>query len=145
MALEFDPSTRDAMLDAIDTHCGATATLILYALNGGTYPATCDTAMPGPAVKVAVINLPNTPFAAASGGVMTKAAGAWEDTSADNGGTIDFFRIFRANQGTNATDCVMQGSAGTSGTDLILDNNVVTATQTVTVTAFTLTAGNTDA
>jgi len=76
--------------------------------------------------------------AAASG---SKAlAGTWQDTSADATGTAGHFRILDS----TGTTCHAQGTitATGGGGDLTLDNTSVASGQTVTVTSFTLTAGN---
>jgi hypothetical protein len=83
------------------------------------------------------MTLPSDWMAAASGGTKAKL-GTWEDTSADDTGVAAHFRIFD----TPGTTCHMQGSVGQGSGDLSLDNTSIVATQSVTITAFTLTAGN---
>lgn len=139
MALDFElkSTTRDARLDAIDDAVntgGASAGKFLLAT--GTQPDLLATADSG----TIIINdgaLPNPAFAAASGGVMAKS-GTWQWTAA-NPGTAGYFRIKN-----NAGTVIMQGTVGTSGCDLNLDNNVITAGQTITINTFSLTDGNTD-
>jgi hypothetical protein len=82
------------------------------------------------------MTLPSDWMAAASGG--SKAlAGTWQDTSADNAGTVGHFRI-KAGATTH-----LQGTVTiTGGGDMTLDNNVVAAAQQITITAFTLTDAN---
>jgi hypothetical protein len=66
--------------------------------------------------------------------------GTWQDTSADATGTAGYFRILDS----TGTTCHAQGTitATGGGGDLTLDNTSIASGQTVTVTSFTLTAGN---
>lgn len=85
------------------------------------------------------MSLPSDWMAAASGG--TKAYNAtWQDASADNAGTAGHFRIYES----TASTCHIQGTVTASGGggDLTLDNTSITALQSVTITAFTLTDAN---
>lgn len=75
----------------------------------------------------------------AAAGAKAKS-GTWEDASADNAGTADFFRLFAS----NGTTCGMQGTvtATGGGGDLTLDNTSIAAAQDVVITGFTLTDAN---
>ncbi len=42
----------------------------------------------------------------------------------------------------DGTTCHAQGTVGTSGADMIIDNTSINATQVVTITSFTISAGN---
>jgi hypothetical protein len=66
--------------------------------------------------------------------------GTWQDTSADATGTAAHFRIYDS---TGVT-CHAQGTitATGGGGDMTLDNTSIAVSQTVTVTSFSLTAGN---
>ena len=134
MAIQLSASVRNARLNAIETVTAGTAIVKLFHTEGSP-PADCATGDAG--TVVATITCPADYFNAASGGSMT-LNGTWQDTSADASGTVDFFRMYE----NTATTCHLQGSAGTASTDLVLDNNVVTAGQQVTITAFTLTDAN---
>ena len=83
------------------------------------------------------MTLPSDWMAAASSGSKAKS-GTWQDTSADNAGTVGHFRI------GNSTVISIQGSVTNTGGggDMTLDNNVVGAGQQVTISTFTLTDGN---
>lgn len=135
MTLEFAPLLRNARLDAIESHIGTAALLKLFT---GTPPATLGDADSG--TLVASMTLPSDWMNAASGGQMTKA-GTWEDLTADNGGTVGYFRIY-----TSGSVAKIQGTVSITagGGDMELDNNVVTAGQKVTITTFTITDGNAD-
>jgi hypothetical protein len=132
MALQFATSTRNALLDAIETDIGVSAVL---KIRTGTVPATCATADAG--TVLATANLPSDWMAAASGG--SKAlSGTWQDASADATGTAAHFRVYK----TDGTTCVIQGTvtATGGGGDMELNNVSIASTQTVTITGFTLTA-----
>lgn len=130
MAIQLSTDIRNARLDAIETTIGASA---IMKLRTGAAPADCATADSG--TVCATLNLPADWMAAASGGSKAKS-GTWEDTSADAGGTIAHFRIYDSGGAT----CKMQGTVTVTGGggDLTLNNNVVLATQAITITGFTL-------
>ncbi len=136
MALQYSVAVRNAQLDAVESTIGATAILKIYDLTAGA-PADCAAAITG--TVLATITLPSDWMAAASSGSKAKS-GTWQDTSADASGTADFWRLF-ANDGTT---CGAQGTvtATGGGGDLTLDNTSIAAAQSVTVSTFTLSAGN---
>ena len=131
MAYQFSTAARNAALDAIETAIGTSPTL---EIRSGAAPATCATAASG--TVLATMVLPSDWMAAAASGAKDKL-GTWQDTSADAAGTAGHFRI---NQGAT---CHWQGTvtATGGGGDLTLDNIVLAASQTVTITAMTMTAG----
>lgn len=130
MALQFATTVRNGMLDFIESDTGTAARL---KIRSGAAPATCATADSG--TVLADLTLPSDWMAAASGG--TKAlSGTWSDTSADATGTAAHFRLYKS----DGTTCQMQGTVGTSATDMIVDSTSFTATQSFTITSFTLTA-----
>lgn len=134
MALQYSVAVRNAQLDAFESTTGVSAILRILS---GTVPATCATAQTG--TLLASLSLPSDWMAAAASG--SKAlAGTWQDTSADATGTAGHFRILDS----TGTTCHAQGTitATGGGGDLTLDNTSVASGQTVTVTSFTLTAGN---
>jgi hypothetical protein len=134
MALQLSTSVRNAQLDAIETAVGTSAVL---KIRTGSAPANVGTADSG--TVLATLNLPSDWMAAASSGSKAKS-GTWEDTSADNAGTAAHFRIY-ASDGTTAH---IQGTvtATGGGGDMTLDNVVIAAAQAITITSFSLTAGN---
>lgn len=132
MALQFSTSLRNAWLDLIESHVGASAVL---KIRTGAAPANVGTADSG--TVLASLSLPSDWMAAASGG--TKAlSGTWEDTSADAGGTPGHWRLYAS----DGTTCHLQGTVTLTGGggDLTLDSMTVTAGQRVSVTSWTLTA-----
>lgn len=130
MAVQFATSTRNAILDAIETDAGTSAIL---KIRTGSQPATCATADSG--TVLATLNLPSDWMAAASSGTKAKS-GTWEDTAADASGTAAHFRIYKS----DGTTCIMQGSVGQGSGDLSLDNTSLVAGQSVSVSGFTFTA-----
>lgn len=132
MAVQLSVAVRNARLDAIETTIGASPTL---EIRTGAQPANCAAADSG--TLLASMTLPSNWMNDASGGTKT-LSGTWEDLSADNTGTAGHFRI---KQGAT---CGMQGSvtATAGGGDLELSSVSLTATQSVTITAFPLTDAN---
>lgn len=136
MALQYSDSVRNAQLDAVESTIGTSAVLKIYDLTAGA-PANCAAAITG--TVLATITLPSDWMNAASSGSKTKL-GTWQDTSADNAGTADFFRLFAS----DGTTCHAQGTvtATGGGGDLTLDNAVIASAQSVTISTFTLSAAN---
>ena len=132
MAIQFSTLVRNAVLDAIDTQIGASAKLSIAT---GAAPATCADAEAG--TVLAVLSLDADWMNAAGSGQKT-FKGTWSDSSADNPGTAGHFRLYAS----DGTTCGMQGTvtATGGGGDMTLDNIVIAAGQSVTITAFTLTA-----
>lgn len=134
MTLQYSTTVRNAQLDAWESAIG-TAPILEF--RTGAPPADCATADSG--TLVASMTLPSDWAAAASSGSKSKS-GTWQDTSANNAGTIGHYRI----KDSTGTTCHEQGTvtATGGGGDMEVDNASVTAGQTVTVTAYTKTAGN---
>lgn len=132
MSIQLSVTVRNARLDQIETTIGAAPVLTIRT---GAAPADCSTANSG--TVLATLTLPSDWMAAASTGSKAKL-GTWQDTSADATGTAAHFRIHES----TATTCHLQGTVGTSGTDMIVDSTSFTATQSFSISAFTLTDGN---
>lgn len=134
MAIQLSTAARNAGLDAYETTIGTSAVL---KIRSGSAPANVATADSG--TVLATLNLPSDWWAAAASGAKAKS-GTWEDTTADNTGTAGHFRIY-ASDGTTAH---IQGTvtATSGGGDMELQNTSIAAGQAVTITGFTLTAGN---
>lgn len=130
MALQFETTTRNAMMDAITTKVGASARFRIYS---GTAPTNCAAALSG---NTLLVDLPcSATFApAASGGVLT--LNAITQTNAAAGGTASFFRIYDSGGST----CYVQGSVGTSGADLNLNTTTIVSGGPVQITSETFTA-----
>ena len=132
MALQISDAGLNAMLDALETAVGVSAVL---KIRTGAPPANCAAADTGSVL--ATLTLPSDWMAAAATHAKAKA-GTWQDASADAAGVAAHFRIYAS----DGTTCYMQGTVGQGSGDLSLDNTTIAAGQSITITAFTLTAGN---
>ena len=134
MAIKMSVAVRNAMLDAIETGIGTSAVL---KIRSGAPPTNITDADSG--TVLATLSLDSDWMAAASSGSKAKA-GTWSDTSADNTGTAGHFRVYA----TDGTTQHIQGTitATSGGGDMELDNTSINSGQAVTITTFTLTAGN---
>ena len=134
MALQYSVAVRNAQLDAVESTTGTAAILRIYS---GAAPANCAAAASG--TLLAEMTLPSDWMAAASSG--SKAlSGTWQDASANATGTAGHFRLLDS----GGTTCHAQGTvtATGGGGDLTLDNTSIASGQSVTITSFTLAAGN---
>jgi hypothetical protein len=134
MAIQLSTTVRNARLDQIETTIGTSAVL---KLRTGAPPADVATADSG--TVVATMTLPSDWMAAAASGAKSMT-GTWQDTSADNAGTVGHFRIYASDGTTKHLQGTVTATGG--GGDMTLDNNVLTAGQSVSITSFTLTDGN---
>jgi hypothetical protein len=133
MALNYSTSLRNNQLDQVESTVGTSAKLYI---RSGAKPTACADADSG--TLLATLDLPSDWMAAASSGSKAKA-GTWQGTGAA-AGTAGHFRI----KDSGGTTCHLQGSitATGGGGDMTLDNTSIASAQTITVTGFTLTAGN---
>lgn len=133
MAHQYSVAVNNARLDAIETAIGATAVLKIFS---GAEPANCAAA--DPAGLLATITLPADWMSAAAAGVKAKL-GTWSGTGSA-GGTAASYRIYDS----SGTTCGIQGSvtATGGGGNMTLDNAVIANGQAITITGYTLTAGN---
>lgn len=134
MTLQLSVGARNAELDALISHMGASPIL---RIRSGSVPANAATADAG--TVLAEITCPSTPFNAASSGAITKN-GTWQDTSANASGTAAHWRLYKS----DGTTVVAQGTVTVTGGggDMTVDSVTFTAGQAFTITAFTITAGN---
>jgi hypothetical protein len=132
LALAYSQTVRHnrlhAVRDAIDGGAGAG----LLRIYDGSRPATCGTAT----TLLAELTFTDPCAGAASGGVLTMSA-ITADASANATGTASWFRCVDST-GT----CVIDGNVGTSGSDLNLNSTSINSGVQVSVTSFTITAGN---
>ena len=133
MAIKYDTTTRNNMLDALTTRVGTSALLRVY---NGTRPANVGTAITSQTLLVALTCNASAFAAAASGGVLT--ANAITNGTAAAAGTASWFRLFQS----NGTTAIMDGDVSTAGADLNLNNTSIATSQTVSVTSLTVTDGN---
>lgn len=132
MALQMSTTARNNLLDSIQTTVGTSPHFIIYS---GAVSANCAAA--DPTGTLADITCPSSWMAAASGG--TKAlSGTWSATA--SGGSSTAPQSWRIKDSTSTT-CHLQGTAAVGSGDVNF-NGSITSGQTVTITAFTITAGN---
>jgi hypothetical protein len=132
MALSYSTAIRNAQLDQITTAVGTTAKLRIYS---GTRPANVAASITGTLLAELTCNATFAPGAAS--GVLTLNS-ITQDASADATGTASHFRLWNS----AATTAMIDGDVGTSGSDLNLNSVSITSGGTVSVTSFTITAGN---
>lgn len=126
MTYQYGTTLRNNQVSQIQTTVGTSGTLLIFS---GAEPANCAAA--DPAGLLCTITLPAT-FLTSAGGVTT-IAGTWQ-ANASATGTAASFRIK-----DGSAVCHVQGN---TTTDLVLNNQSITSGQTVTVTSFSVTAGN---
>jgi hypothetical protein len=127
MTMQYSTTMRNNKLDQVESTVGVSAVLKIFS---GAQPANC--AASDPSGLLVTMTLPSDWMNAASGGTKTKL-GTWSAT-ASGSGTAACWRIYDS----TATTCGVQGNT----TDMVFDNTSIASGQTVTVTTFTLTAGN---
>lgn len=132
MAIQLSTAVRNAQLDALETAIGTAPKLRLYS---GSAPANCAAAESG--TLLAELTLPSDWEAAAASGSKTLLGGPWTGT-ASAAGTIGHFRLMNG----DGTTCHMQGAVGQATGDMPFDNPTIVVGQTVSISTFTLTAGN---
>lgn len=133
MTLALSTTVKNALLDAIETAIGASAVL---KIRTGAAPGIGNA---DAGTVLATLNLPSDWMAAASGGAKAKS-GTWQDTSADATGTAAHFRLYASDGTTVHAEGTVTVTGG--GGDLTLDSVSITAGQQITITGFTITAGN---
>ena len=123
MAVTYTTAVKNARLNAVTTAIGATGVLEIGTTGMATVLATIPLTNPAaPAAASAVLTFDFDPDIS--------------DNSADATGTAAAARIRTA---TGGTDIVTGLTVGTSAADIILDSVSITAGQTVTITAATIT------
>lgn len=134
MALQYSVTVRNAQLDAVETTVGTAPLLRIYS---GAAPANCAAAASG--TLLAEATLPSDWMEAASSGSKS-LSGTWQDASANATGTAGHWRLYDS----GGTTCHAQGTvtATGGGGDMTLDNTSIASAQSVTITSFTITAGN---
>ena len=126
MTYQYGVTLRNNQVAQIQATIGASGTLKIFS---GAEPANCAAA--DPTGLLATITLPAA-FLTSSGGVTT-IAGTWS-VAASATGTAQSFRMY-----DGSSVCHVQGNVTT---DLVLNNTSITTGQTVSVTQFSVTAGN---
>ena len=132
MTFQYGTTLRNNQVGQIQSTVSTSGTVVIYT---GSEPANCAASPTGSVL--ATIVLPSTFLGTPSSGVVN-LAGSWS-VAASGTGTAGYFRIL-----DGSAVCHVQGSTGLfgSGADMILNSTSITATQTVSVTTFSVTAGN---
>jgi len=134
MAMKFSVAVRNARLDAVESTIGTTPLLQIFT---GTEPTNITDADSG--TKLVEMTLPSDWMAAASAASKAKS-GTWQSTGITNG-TAGYFRV--KNAASPFTTHIQGNITATGGGGVMeLDNTSIATSQQVTVTTFTLTAGN---
>ena len=137
MALQYSTTLRNNQLDQVEVTTGTSARLRLYT---GSPPADCAAAASG--TLLVDMTLPSDWMNAASGGTKTRL-GTWAGAGGAGAGTgtnAGYFRIWDS----GVTNCHMQGTVTITGGggDMTLDNVNIANGQAISVSTFTITAGN---
>lgn len=132
--MQYSVAVNNARLNSIETTIGVSAVM---QMRSGAKPANCAAASTG--TLIAQLPLPSDWLAAAASGSKAKL-GTWEDLSANNAGTLGYFRIFES---TIAT-CHIQGTITVTGGggDMTVNDVVVLLNQPIEVITFTISSGN---
>lgn len=134
MALAYATTLRNARLDAVDDDVNGGGGAGFLRIYDGTRPASGGAAT----TLLAELALSATAFGAAASGVLT-ANGITADSSANAGAPTNatWFRLV-----DNAGVFVVDGDVAASGSDLNLSSIAITAGDSVSVSAFSITEGN---
>jgi hypothetical protein len=128
MAFQYGVTLRTNQVAQIQSTIGTSGTMKIFS---GSEPANCAAA--DPSGLLATITLPST-FLTSSGGVTTISPGGGWSAAASATGTAACFRMY-----DGSSVCHVQGN---TTTDLVLNNTSITSGQTITITSFSVTAGN---
>lgn len=138
MALSYVTALRNNQLNeitaSVDAGVGTNGQLRIYD-NTAARPASANDPVPGTSVLLATLTFSNPSFPAAASGSVSANAIADETNAA--AGTALWFRVVDTDG-----NAVMDGDVGTTGSDLNLNTTSIAAGSTVSVTEFTVTAGN---
>ena len=129
--MQLSTAIRNAQLDLIESTIGATAKLYLRTA------AAADCAAADAGALLATLTLPVDWLNDAAGGQKTIKGGPWTGTASGAGTTVAF-RV----KDNGGTTCGMQGTCGLGAGELSFDNNNLAVAQNISITAYTLTAGN---
>lgn len=133
MALQYSTTLRNNQLNQFESTVGAAG---LLQIRTGAAPANCAAADSG--TLLVEITLPSDWMDAATGGTVAKL-GTWSGTGAA-AGTAAHFRI----KDSTGTTCHAQGTvtATGGGGDMTVVNTSIAVSQPVSVSTFTISAGN---
>lgn len=128
-AFFYSTSLKNTRMDAITTAIGTSGLMKMYTVGGGA------TACSGTLLVTNALSA--TAAAAASGGVLTFNAIS-NGTAVAGSGTAAICATITTSGGTVVVDGL---TVGTSGTNVVLNSNLISSGQTVSITSATLTHG----
>jgi hypothetical protein len=136
MAIQLGTTLRNNMIGQYETTLGTTPKLIL---RSGAPPAAANSVDSG--TFLAILTLPSDWLNAASAGAVT-LLGTWSGTGT-SAGTAGHYRLkdSTATSTDNTGTTHEQGTVGQGSGDLSLDNNVIAASQAISITTWTRTQG----
>ena len=133
---------RNYMLDT--GSCKAGLALAVLRIYTGAEPATADAAVTGTLLAEFTVSGGGTGLSlgpSASGGVLSKAAETWQDSSCNNSGTAGYARLVVLASDTGAlstSERRLQLSVGLAGADLNLETLTFTAAASRTIDYFSV-------
>ncbi len=131
LAFRITVLVANAMLNALTTAADAGTAAVIQGYTA-SQPATPETAI-GAQTLLFTLTMSASSFGAAASHVIT-AATITDDSSADNTGTLAWFRLLTQSGGTAICD----GSAGTSSADMIANTTAITSGSTVSCSSATI-------
>lgn len=129
MAAQFSEDVRNDWIDDLVTRLGSGA---LLDLRTGDAPANCAASATG--TLVAQIALPTTYLTTPSGG-SASLSGTWEDTSANNSGTVGHYRMTTSGGTCKHQGAVSQAFKLTTNATTAANSNVLKFSSASGVTA----------
>lgn len=135
MTIKFSTTVRNARLDSIESTIGTSAVIKVR-----TGPAPANVAAADSGTVLATISLASDWMDAASSGAKALSGLPVSDSSADNTGTAEHFRVYASDGTTPHIQGTITATGG--GGDMTVDSTSLTAGQTFSITSFTLTDGN---
>lgn len=135
MTIAIASAAKDAMLDAFETNVGTSAVL---KIRTGSPPGIGNA---DSGTVLAEMSLPSDWMAGSSGGVKAKS-GTWEDSGANASGDAGHFRIYKSDGSTQMMEGTVSALSGGGDMELQQASVAIVSGQKVTVSTFTLTAGN---
>lgn len=136
--MKLTDASRNLQADAVGTAFDGGTGILEF--RTGAMPTNAGDALTG--TVVATVTVPSDSFGAASAGAVAKA-GTWEDTSADASGTVGYAVLRLSGDTTNADNTVRRilftTTVTSGGGEIELQNLSINATQSVTITSFTIT------
>lgn len=136
MTLQYSVAVNNARLDSVESTVGTGPELHIRT---GLPPSNC--AQPPTGTLLCIIQLPSDWMSAASSASKAKN-GTWSGTAIATG-TAGHFRIVNGSPTDVAQlQGVIETTGGSPTGDMGLDNTSISSGQTVTVSTFSITAGN---